>query len=453
MTSSQVDAEPPGPGTLATLAIGPRFRRDPLGTTASVVRRYGDVICSRFGPWRFYTVFQPAHVQHVLHDHHDNYVKGALVARARILIGDGLVTSEGTLWRRQRRTIQPAFHRPSIVTLAPAITAGVETMLAGWNRRAADGAPLDLAAEMTRLTLDIAGMAFFGVELGDEARRVGDALRVALAYLNRRLTSLLPLPTALPLPQALRFRRARDTLDRLVADVIQRRRRAGAADRNMLSLLLAARDPETGEAMSDRQVRDEVMTFVLAGHETTALTLTWALYLLARHPEIDTRVRAEIHAALGDRSPTPDDLPRLPYTRAVLDETLRLYPPLWAFGREPIADDRIGGYRIRAGSSVAVVPWITHRLPDVWPDPERFDPERFTGLGARARPRYAYLPFGGGPRQCIGSEFALMEAHLVLPAIVRAYRVELVDDRPVEPYPTVTLRPRTAITARLRPAA
>jgi cytochrome P450 len=221
----------------------------------------------------------------------------------------------------------------------------------------------------------------------------------------------------------------------------------------MLSLLLAARDPETGEAMSDRQVRDEVMTFVLAGHETTALTLTWALYLLARHPEIDARVRAEIHAALGDRSPTPDDLPRLPYTRAVLDETLRLYPPLWAFGREPISDDRIGGYRIRAGSSVAVVPWITHRLPDVWPDPERFDPERFTGLGARARPRYAYLPFGGGPRQCIGSEFALMEAHLVLPAIVRAYRVELVDDRPVEPYPTVTLRPRTAITARLRPAA
>jgi cytochrome P450 len=217
-----------------------------------------------------------------------------------------------------------------------------------------------------------------------------------------------------------------------------------------LSLLIAARDPETGEAMADREIRDQVMTFMLAGHETTARALTWALCLLSAHADIAERLRAEVHGVLGGHTPAVDELARLPYARMVMDETLRLYPPVWAFAREAVGDDEIDGYRIRAGSTVAVNTYVTHRLPDVWSDPDRFVPERFVPSVAAARPRYAYLPFGGGPRQCIGSEFALMEAQLALAMIMQRHRVVVVS--PVEPEISVTLRPRGAVWATIHDA-
>jgi cytochrome P450 len=446
--------DPPGPGTFETLAGAARFRRNPLGEAFAIIRRHGDLVCSRFGPWRFYSIFRPDHVQHVLHDNHQNYVKGDLIERTKILIGEGLFSSEGDTWRRQRRIIQPAFDRRRIAALVPLITDSTAAMLDEWAQHADRGTPLDLTTAMTGLTLDIIGRAFFGVDLRGEGAEIGDALRVALAYVNRRTMSLFPMPTGLPFPRNVRFRRALRTLDDAVSRIIQERRRVEQPDAgDLLSLLLVARDPDTGEGMSDAELRDQVMTFVLAGHETTALALAWALCLLALHPEIDARLRQEVRSVLAGRAPTLDDLARLPYARMVLDETLRLYPPVWAFPREAIADDRIDGYRIRAGSTVAIIPYITHRHPAVWSEPARFDPERFSPTAAGTRPRYAYLPFGGGPRQCIGSEFALMEAQLALAMIVHDYRVVVAVDGPIEPEVSLTLRPRGGLRATLHRVA
>jgi cytochrome P450 len=435
--------DPPGPGTLETVALAVRFRNDPLGGTLWAFERYGDVVCWRFGPRRLYSIFRPEHIQHVLHDNHQNYVKGDLVERTKVLIGDGLFSSEGSTWRRQRRIIQPSFERRRVASLIPLITMATGAMLDEWSRYADRGTAFDLPAAMTGLTLDVIGRAFFGVDLRTEAAAVRDALGVALAYVNRRAMAFFPMPVGVPTPAALRFRRARQTLDGAVTRIIEARRARLDPDAgDLMSLLLSARDPESGEAMSDVEIRDQVLTFVLAGHETTALALTWALYLLALHPDVDARLRDETRRVLADRAPTLEDLAHLPYARMVLDETLRLYPPIWAFVREAIADDRLDGYRIRAGSSVGVIPYVTHRHPSLWDQPDRFDPERFSPAAVATRPRYAYLPFSGGPRQCIGRDFALMEAQLALAMIVRDYRVAVTSPTPIVPDISITLRPR-----------
>jgi len=453
---AELGGDPAGPGTLVTIALATRFRNDPLGGTLQAFEQYGDIVCWRFGPRRLYSIFRPEHVQHILHDNHQNYVKGELVERTKVLIGDGLFSSEGSTWRRQRRIIQPSFERRRIASLIPLITAATGATLDEWSQYAAQRAAFDLPAAMTRLTLDVIGRAFFGVDLRTEAAAVREALGVALAYIDRRVNSFFPMPLAVPTPRALRFRRARRTLDGAVTRIMRARRddvdpEAG----DLMSLLLAARDPESGEKMSDGEIRDEVVTFVLAGHETTALTLTWALYLLALHADVETRVREETRRVLGDGAPTLDDLAQLPYTRMVIDETLRLYPPVWAFAREPIGDDRLAGYRIHAQSTVAIIPYVTHRHPSLWDDPERFDPERFSPAAVATRPRYAYLPFSGGPRQCIGREFALMEAQLALAMIVREYRVAIVSPPPIVPAVSITLRPRPpfAVTVKRVSAA
>jgi cytochrome P450 len=449
-----VDPDPPGPRTIGTLAAIPRFRREPFTEILAINDRYGPLVCSRFLSRRFYSVCHPDHVRHILHDNHRNYVKGELIGRTRILIGNGLFSSEGDTWRQQRRIIQPTFHRQRVASLASMITDATIAMLARWTRRTDGGVPFDVAAEMHRLTLDIAGQALFGVDLSGEGARIADALHTALSHVNHLVTSLFPIPPGLPSRRNLRFRGALRTLDDAVFRIIRQRRAGAAPDTtDLLSLLLAARDEETGEVMSDRQLRDEVMTFFLAGHETTALALTWALYGVATNPDVEAQLRAEAERVLAGRVPVVDDLTRLPYTRAVLDETLRLYPPVWAFAREAIADDRIGGYRIRAGSPVAILPYLTHRLRAFWDDPERFDPERFSPGRVAERPRYAYLPFGGGPRQCIGNEFALMEAHLILPMIARDYRLVIEDGRSVRPEANLTLRPRGGLIATMHRVA
>ena len=419
-----------------------------------MIGRYGDLICSRLGPWRFYSVFRPEHVRHVLHDNHQNYVKGELIERTKILIGDGLFSSEGDVWRRQRRTIQPAFDRRRIASLIPLITDSTAATLDTWSPYADAQRPIDLTPVMTGLTLHVIGRAFFGVDVREAGVEIADPLRVALAYVNRRVMSLFPLPTGLPFPGNVRFRRARRKLDTAVARIIdEHRRHRQPKGGDLLSLLLAARDPETGEAMADAEIRDQVMTFVLAGHERTALALTWALHLLAAHPEAEERLRCEVRTVVRGRPPTLDDLPHLPYARMVLDETLRLYPPVWALAREAIADDEIGGYRIRAGSGVEINSYVTHRHPDLWSEPARFDPERFSPSAAAVPSRYAYFPFGGGPRRCIGSESALMEAHLVLAMVVDRYRVVAGRDGPIEPEISLTLRPRSGVPVTLRRVA
>jgi cytochrome P450 len=436
---------PPGPRFLTPFGMLPRLRRDAIGLCMETARDFGDVVCFRVPPWRTYMIFHPDHLKHVLQENNQNYVKGILIQRSKVLIGDGLFSSEGSFWRRQRRLAQPAFHRERIAAFGALMVETIAAMLARWEPIAAAGTPFDVAPEMSRLTLDVVGKALFSMDLSGEAAEVGCALRVALEHVTYLAFSVFYAPLVIPTPRNLRFRRALRALDAVVYDVIATRRRAGDDAGDLLAMLLRARDEETGEGMSDRQLRDEVMTFFLAGHETTAVALAWTWYLLARHPAVEERLRAEVGAVLDGRAPTVEDLGALVYTRMVVEEVLRLYPPLWAFPRQTIAEDEIGGYRITANSLVSICPYVTHRHPEFWDDPERFDPERFTPERAAARPRYAYLPFSGGPRQCIGNEFALMEAQLAVAMTVQSYRLSLVRDEPIELEIRVTLRPRGGV--------
>ncbi len=437
--------DPPGPRHLKALALLPRLKRDPLGTARHLASTYGDLVCSRIGAARTYVVFHPNHVEHVLQRNHRNYVKGFLIGRTKVLVGEGLFSSDGERWRRQRRLIQPAFHHQRLRPLIHIMTEEIGRTLDGWQFRGRSGEPFDLAAEMHRLTLEVVGRALFGTELAADAAGFGAAALQALGFVSERAMSAFPPPLIVPTPRNLRFRRARRALDALVYRIVARRRAAAGNAADLLGLLLAARDEETGEAMSDRQLRDEVFTFVLAGHETTALALTWAWYLLGGHPAVDERLRGEVTTVLRQRTPGPEDLPALAYTRMVLEEAMRLFPPLWAFPRQAIAEDVLGGHRVARRGVIAVVPWLTHRLPAFWPHPERFEPERFAPERTRERPRWAYLPFGGGPRQCIGEDFAMTEAVLALAMTAQRYRVTLVPDRAVVPEVRTTLRPRSGL--------
>jgi cytochrome P450 len=456
--------DPPGPVLWNPITAGRDMLRDPLGRLVADWREYGDVIRTRIGPLTYYGLVHPDHLQHVLQENNRNYVKGPIIARTKILIGDGLFTSEGEFWRRQRRLAQPTFHRQRIGGFATTMTTTTGEMLDAWSQGAATtGEAFDLAEEMSRVTLRIVGRALFSLDLQESAATVGHALVDALEIVTRRAFTILPLPLRVPTADNRRFVRARRELDEVVLRIIAQRRaqsRGNAEHRDsaqdygdLLSMLLEARDPDTGEGMTDRQLRDEVMTFVLAGHETTAVTLAWVWYLLGRHPEIEQRLRDEIAAAVGQRVPTADDLPALRYVRMVIDETMRLYPPVWAFGRQALADDRVGPFRIKAGTPVNLAVWLTHRHPDFWPDPERFDPERFAPERTAARHRFAYLPFSGGPRLCIGNEFALMELVLVVTMMAQRFRIEPLDrDRVIEPLVRVTLRPQGGVPVRVRSA-
>jgi len=425
-------------------------RRDPLGMLTTARRQYGDVV--RFEAWPMILVhllYHPDHIKHVLQENNRNYWKGILVGRVKPLIGEGLFTSEGDFWRRQRRLAQPAFHRERIESFANLMSAAGTQMLESWQGAAASGTSIDLMEHTSRVTLRIVGQALFGIDLVGESAEVGRAMLDALQFVSDQAFSLFPSQLVLPTPRNVRFRRARAALDRVVLGIIEHRRRGGVAGVDLLAMMMEARDEDTGEGMSDRQLRDEVMTFVLAGHETTAVTLAWSCLLLAQHPEIRDQVRQEVTTVLGGRAPALGDLPRLPLTRRVVDETLRLYPPVAVIGRQALADDEIGGYAIPAGSAVMLSPYVTHRHPALWPEPERFDPERFTPERCATRPRFAYFPFSGGPRLCIGNEFALMEAQILLAMIVQHYRVDVAPGHTVQTDVRVTLRPRQPMLMRL----
>lgn len=441
----------PGPVYWEPFTIARRMLRDPLGMMEQSWREHGDVVRSRIGPIAYYALFHPEHVKHVLLNNNRNYVKGPIIARAKVLIGDGLFSSEGETWRRQRRLAQPAFHRQRIGAFADTMTACARDMLDSWRDAAASGATFDLMEGMSRVTLRIVGKTLFSLDLSGDAARVGDAFLHTLDFVIHRTFNLVVAPLAFPTPRNLAFRRARGVLDDVVQRIVETRRRTGDDPGDLLSMLLDARDEDTGAGMSDRQLRDEIMTFVLAGHETTAVTLAWTWYLLCRHPEVERRLRDEVAAAIGSREPGFGDLRALGYVRMVVDEALRLYPPLWAFGRQALAEDEVGGYRIRAGAPVNLSPWITHRHPDFWDEPERFDPERFTPERVAERHRFAYLPFSGGPRLCIGNEFALMEATLLVAMMAQRYHIEPADRaRQVVPEVRLTIRPLGGLPVRVR---
>ena len=433
---------PPGPRGHWLLGNLPERRADPLGFFTRGREQYGDVVRYRMGPFELYQVSHPDDVKRVLVDNARNCQKTRLMQRLGPVLGHGLLLSEGDFWKRQRRLAQPAFHRERLAGLATAITGLVESALQRWGPLADSGEPFDLAAELTRLTLAITGRVLFSTDLSDAASEVGLAVTAAIEESNRRALAVLPLPLALPLPSHRRFRSALRVLDRLVFDIIRQRREGHPRAEDVLSLLMETRDADTGEGMSDAQLRDEVMTLVLAGHETTANALAWTFFLLQQHPEAEARLVHEVSSVLGDRVPGFEDLPRLRYTARVLDEALRLYPPAWLLSRTALAEDELGGYAIPKGAIIAPLPYVLHRHPALWESPEVFDPDRFLPERSGSRPRFAYLPFGGGQRQCIGTGLALMEGQLALAMVARRFRFRLVPGHRVEPQALVTLRPR-----------
>jgi cytochrome P450 len=443
------ERRPPGPSYWTPIGPGRLIRRDPLGFLTSLARDYGDVVRLGMGPICAYSIHHPDGVKHVLQDNNQNYVKGLVVDRVKVLIGEGLFTSEGDFWRRQRRLAQPAFHRERIAGFVDTMVRCTAARLATWEQAARSGEPIDVAAEMNALTLTIVGETLFDRDLSGDAADAGRALRVALEVTAQRAMSYFVGPIWLPTARNRAFRRAVRTLDGVVFEIIDARRRAHEPGRDLLGMLMAARDEETGEGMSRGQLRDEVMTFLLAGHETTAAALAWTWYLLALHPDVAERAREEVLGVIGDRAPAIDDLARMPLARMVVEEAMRLYPPVWGISRQAIAADEIGGYDIPAGAIVNLSPWVTHRHPAFWPEPDRFDPERFRPGVERNRPRFAYFPFSGGPRLCIGETFALVEAQLIVAMMLQRHRLTLVDSTPAVPEPTLTIRPRGGLRMRV----
>lgn len=450
-------AEPPGPRYRTPFALLGDFRRDPLRLLNDTFRAYGDLVRFRFapgewGPFCSYLVCRPEHVKHVLHDNYKNYWKGFAVGRIKVVTGQGLFLSEGELWHRQRRLAQPAFHRQRIEGFVNLMTESIAAMLERWRPVAASGEPIDMAAEMTPLTTSVVWKALVSREFLAESGELATAGLITIQFVDDRLTQYVPTPLWVPTRKNREFRRALSLLEAPIYRMIEERRRAARPGNDLLGMLLEAKDPETGESMSDRQLRDELFTILGAGQETTAVLLSWSWWLVARHPEVEARLRREVATVLGGRVPTAADVPALPYALMVLQEALRLYPPVWVIARQAIADDEIGGYRIRAGAPVTLSPYVTHRHPEFWRDPDTFNPENFTPEAVEGRPRFAYVPFGGGPRICIGLEFALLEAQLALAMVCQRYRFRLLPDRPVEPSVQFTLRPRDGVWMTLATA-
>ncbi len=438
---------PPGMPGHPLLGVLPAFRRDPLDLFLTAAREYGDVVYMPFGLSRVYFIAHPDDIQYVLQINNRNYRREARGNEVlQIISGLNLLTSDGDYWLRQRRLMQPAFHRQRIAAFGELMTTAAERMLDRWRAPAASGVPLDISVEMMRVTLEIVGRALFRVDLSDETSFLAQGFTEGMKYFNYRLNHLLYWPLFVPTPRNRRFRQSQKRLHEHLMEIINQRRRSGADEGDLLSMLLQARYEDTGEGMTDEQLLNEVGVMIGAGHETTANALSWTFYLLSEHPEVEARMHAELDTVLQGRLPGVEDLATLPYTRWVIEESMRLYPPAWGLaGRQAVAEDEIGGFTVPPNTTILIVPFVTHRDPRFWDEPERFNPERFDPERSEGRPRYAYLPFGGGPRLCIGSAFAMTEAQLLLATIAQRYCLRLQPGHPVVPYPIFTLRIRDGL--------
>lgn len=436
---------PPGPPFRRRLTFG--LRRDTLGFLSQIAQEYGDVSHFRVGHWDYWFFVHPDAVRDVLVTHDDRFIKGPALRRAKATLGEGLLTSEGDLHRRQRRLVQPALHPQRVATYGEVMARYADETSNSWT----DGQRIDLHEQMMRLTLRIVAKTLFDADVAAEVDEIGRAMDVSVGMFARAMSPWGPLLNFLPLPSNFRFKRAWGRLMATIDGFIQERRSNPKEHDDMLSRLLRATDADgDGAAMSDRQLRDEAITLFTAGHETTANALTFTFYLLSQHPEVHRKLCDELNGALGGRLPTVQDVEKLAYTRMVLSEAMRLYPPAWALGRESIEPAVIGGYEVPPGSVVLLSQWVTHRDPRWWPQPLKFDPERFNPENRTARPRWAYFPFGGGSRQCIGESFAWIEAILVLATLAQNWGMEYLDDRPPGLRPLITLRPSGPVPMELR---
>lgn len=443
----------PGSGWLRSFKEIRALRRDPIRLISQAVERHGDLVrIVRLGPLTYYLIRHPKDLQRVLLDNHRNYSKDLFVWRnLSSLLGNGLLISEGDFWLRQRRIIQPAFHRERIARFAEMMSRESARTFADWERPARTGEPIEVLQHMMSLTLRIVAQALMSVEVEGESHALGgDLTYVLTSIMDRNTAPYMYLPMTVPTPANRRFKAAVRSIDEMVLGVIRKRRARQDSEADLLSMLMAMKDEDTGEMMSDAQLLDEVKTMILAGHETTANALAWTLYLLGENPRAQDRLRQELAQVLADRDPGLSDIQRLPYTKMVIQESMRIYPPAWLTYRRVEQDDVVGGFRIPKRSVAVISPYMTHRHPDFWPDPERFDPERFTPGWDAGKPRFAYFPFGGGPRQCIGNEFAMLESQIILASCLRRFKIESVPGHPVVPQPSVTLRPKFGIKVRVR---
>ena len=440
------------PKTLPGNAPGPRGRfligslieisRDWLGFYKKCADEYGDVVRVHLAHVPVYLVVHPRDIETVLVTNAAKFTKSEDYRALARVLGRGLLTSEGDFWKRQRSLIQPAFHRQSILAYAEVMTRAAGRMLDSWKEKRGR----NIHEDLMRVTLEIVGQCLYGAEVTDAAERVGHAMEVVTGrfIINASLAMLFRFD--IPVRFAIREWRAIRELNEIIGGIIRERRSSEQPREDLLDMLLRARDAD-GNPMSDTQLRDEVMTLFLAGHETTAIALSWACYLIAQNPDIEAKLAEELQTALGGRVPTPEDLPQLRYTEMVLKETMRLYPAVWGIGRRALEDCALGGYRVPAGSNVFILQWRTQRDSRFFPDPDRFDPERWRDDPVRSGkiPRFAYFPFGGGPRVCVGASFAMMEATLLLAMIQQRFHLEIVPGHPIEIFASVTLRPKYGI--------
>jgi cytochrome P450 len=418
------------------------LRRDTLEVFTRCAREYGDIACLRFGLTRAFVLSHPRLIEDVLVTKARNFQKHFGVRLLRASFGNGLLTSEGDFWLRQRRLIQPAFSRERIATYASAMASLADRLASAWR----DGETRDVYADMSRMTLEIIVRVMFGADVGDEAIAVGESVAILADAVMKRLNSIFRLPRLLPTPANIRRGRAALRLDAILYDIIRKRRQSKETGDDLLGLLIRVCDEDDGSRMTDRQLRDEAFTLFVAGHDTTALTLTWGLYLLARHPDAARALEQELDIVLAGRVPTAEDLPRLRYTDMVIREVMRLYPSAYTIGRQAIDPCELDGYRVPAGGTVLMSQWAVHRDPRWFDEPERFLPERWADGLERRLPKFAYFPFGGGPRVCIGNHFAMMEATLALATLLRHWRVSVPAGEPdVRPRPMVTLRPSAPV--------
>jgi cytochrome P450 len=455
MTTTAVHNHSPA----SALAPGPRFRTPqgfladlrvrPVEFLTELWHEYGDISCIRIAWLRSYLLVHPDHVRHVLVTSQKNYWKGAVLQKLTRVTGHGLLFSEGEVWKRQRRLVAPAFARQHVASLAPVMTAAASDLLQRWEQQYEKGAAFDVLPEMSKVALDVVCRAMFGTDILERADDFHHVVNEALDHANHLINTFYPLPMWVPTSRNRRMKRTMTAQDAVIYDMIRQHRERPGSEADLLSMMLEARDEETGREMTDQQIRDEMVTFLTAGHETTGVTLAWTFYLLGQHPEIRERLYEEVDRVLGSRPPGLEDLPQLTFTGRVIDEALRLYPPAWSTVRQALADDEVGGYRIPKNAMVTLSPWITHRHPAFWDEPERFDPDRFLPRRSEDRHRFAYIPFGAGGRRCIGEDFALQEARIVLAAVTQRYELRPVPGHPVEVHPIFTLRPRHGVRVTL----
>jgi cytochrome P450 len=441
---------PPGPkGYLLTQVAA--FQNHPIETFGKFWQEYGDLVRLPIMPgYTIYLAVQPDAIEQILARKDDRYPKPKLLLNAmKLLQGQGLFSSEGESWYRHRRLMQPAFQQSQMVNLQAKIQEQVRSLIQDWQLKP-DSTVIDIAAEMTRLTLKIISSALFSVDLSDTSNTLGQAIRTGFEYVYFRMSTPIALPPSFPTSRNRQFRRAKRMIDQTIQEMIQTRREGSSESIDLLSMLLAAQDEETGMGMSDQQVQDEVMTLLNAGFETTATTLSWFWYLIGSHPEVMQQVTAEVESVLQGQYLSFEKMGQLQYTRRAFDESLRVYPPGLGMMRTSIADDELQGYRLPKGTQIILGTYFTQRHRAFWRNPDRFDPDHFLPEQVADRPKYAYVPFGAGPHVCIGKNLALMESMMIITAIVQHFQVELIEGQTMVVDPRFTLRPRDGVKIRLR---